>query len=119
MRTGIAANAGSHTFPDTEVAFPYGLKGVDAGTFDPAKPFGRKLVILLGEDDTDANQGVLDQSEPAMLEGRHRLERGQNLFNAARAAAREGRLTFGWEVVTVPKVGHENEKMSAAAADLL
>lgn len=119
MRTGIAANAGSYTFPDTDVAFPYGLKGVDAGAFDPAKAFGRKVVILLGESDTDANQGVLDESPPAMLQGRHRFERGQNLFNAARAAAAEAGLPFAWEVVTVPAVGHENEKMSAAAADLL
>lgn len=115
---GVAANGGSYTFADDDVAFPYGLKGVDAGAFDLAKAFGRKLVILLGENDTDANQGVLDESAPAMRQGRHRLERGQNLFTAARAAASEQGLPFMWDVKVVPGVGHENAKMSAAAAEL-
>ncbi len=116
---GIAANGGSYTFPSEDVAFPYGLKGVDPQVFDPAKAYGRKLVILLGGNDTDAAQGVLDESPPAMQQGRHRLERGRNLFDAARSAASEQGLPFMWDVQTVPDVGHENAKMSAAAAGLL
>lgn len=119
MRTGIAANAGAYTFPDREIAFPYGLKGVDAAAIDLGRSLGRNLVILLGEKDADANQGVLDESPPAMRQGPHRLARGQNLFAAARATAETHGLRFGWSLEIVPGVGHENEKMAAAAADLL
>ena len=119
MRTGIAANAGSYTFPDREIAFPYGLKGVDAAAIDLARSFGRNVIILLGEKDDDANQGVLDESQPAMRQGPHRLARGQNLFETARTTAAAHGLRFEWRLKIVPGVGHENQKMAAAAADLL
>ena len=119
LRTGIAANAGAYTFPDRDIAFPYGLKGVDPAAIDPGKSFGRNVIILLGENDADANQGVLDESPPAMRQGPHRLARGQNLFEAARAMAAENGLPFEWRLEIVPGVGHENQKMAAAAADLL
>lgn len=119
MRTGIAANAGAYTFPDRDIAFPYGLKGVDAAAIDLENAFGRNVIILLGENDADANQGVLDESQPAMRQGPHRLERGQNLFEAARAMAADNGLPFEWRLKVVPGVGHENQKMAAAAADLL
>ena len=119
LRTGIAANPGSYTFPDAAIQFPYGLKGVDASAIDLGAAFRRKVIILLGEKDADANQGVLDQSQPAMQQGPHRLARGQAVFAAARAAAAAQGLPFEWRLEIVPGVGHENQKMAAAAADLL
>jgi pimeloyl-ACP methyl ester carboxylesterase len=119
LRTGIAANPGSYTFPASDIRFPYGLKGVDASAIDLGAAFRRKVIILLGEKDADADQGVLDQSEPAMQQGPHRLARGQAFFAAARAAADAQGLPFEWRVEIVPGVGHENAKMAAAAADLL
>ncbi|MDZ4373198.1 MAG: hypothetical protein U1C74_17485 [Phenylobacterium sp.] len=117
LRLGVAANAGSYTFPDAEAAFPYGLGGVDPAQLDMRKALGRRLVLLLGELDADARQGVLDQSLPAMRQGEHRLERGQNLFEAARALAAKQGLPFAWEIRTIPGVGHDPSRMAAAAAD--
>lgn len=119
LRTGIAANAGSYTFPEDDVAFPYGLRGVDASAIDLATAFRRNIIVLVGEKDADANQGVLDDSPPAMLQGPHRLARGKNFFDAARQAAGAQGLPFEWQLVIVPGVGHENQKMAVAAADLL
>ncbi|HOY77040.1 MAG TPA: hypothetical protein PLN33_04495 [Hyphomonadaceae bacterium] len=119
LRTGIAANSGSYTFPDADINFPYGLKGVDTSAIDMGAAFRRKLIILLGEKDADTKQGVLDQSQPAMQQGPHRLARGQAFFAAAHAAAAAQGLPFEWRIEIVPGVGHENRKMAAAAADLL
>lgn len=119
LRTGIAANPGSYTFPDAGISFPYGLKGVDASAIDLGAAFRRQIIILLGEKDMDANQGVLDVSQLAMQQGPHRLARGHTFFAAARAAATEQGLSFEWRIEIVPGVGHENRKMAAAAADLL
>lgn len=118
LRTGVAANAGSYTFPDATIAFPYGLKDVPASALDPARSYAKRLVVLLGDQDTSAEQGVLDQSKPAMLQGQHRFERGGRFFEAARERAAEQKLDFAWELVIVPGVGHDYRKMSEAAADL-
>ena len=119
LRTGIAANPGAYVFPDSEVAFPYGLKGVDPSSVDLATAFSRNVVLLLGEQDADANQGVLDESAAAMRQGPHRLARGRNFYAAASSLAQERGLPFEWRLQVVPGVGHENQKMAAAAAVLL
>lgn len=119
LRTGIAANPGVYVFPDSEIDFPYGLRGVDSSAIDLATAFSRHVVILLGENDADANQGVLDESPPAMHQGPHRLARGQNFYAAASSLAQERGLPFEWRLQVVPGVGHESQKMAAAAAELL
>ena len=119
LRTGIAANPGAYVFPDSEVAFPYGLKGVDPSSVDLATAFSRNVVLLLGEQDADANQGVLDESAAAMRQGPHRLARGRNFYAAASSVAERRGLPFEWRLQIVPDVGHENQKMAAAAAVLL
>ena len=117
MRTGIAANADAYTFPDREIAFPYGLKRVDAAATDLASSFGHNLIILLGEKDADANQGMLDESPPAMRQGPHRLAWGQNPYEAAHAMAAENGRPFEWRLEIVPGVGHEDQKMAAAFSE--
>ena len=116
LRTGIVANPGVYLFPDSEVSFPYGLKGVDPSAVDLATAFSRDVVLLLGEKDADANQGVLDESPAAMRQGPHRLARGQNFYAAASSMAAAQGLPFEWRLQIVPGVGHEKQKMAAAAA---
>lgn len=115
IRRAIAANAGSYTFIDEAVSYPYGLKSVP---HDMPKSLGTDLVILLGEQDNTATQGRLDTSSRAMAQGEHRLQRGTAFFNSAQEYAAENGLPSNWSLEIVPGVGHDYRKMSDAAASL-
>lgn len=114
--TAIAANAGAYTFPDASMTYPYGMDGMDS---DLDAALGKRLVVLLGERDTQASQGRLDQSAPAMAQGTHRLARGRRFFEVALQQAATRGVVPAWELHVVPGAGHEYRKMSEAAADLL
>ena len=115
IRRAIAANAGTYAFPDDDIDFPYGVKGVSS---DRGEAYAKHLIILLGENDTDAEQGRLDQSARAMDQGEHRLARGMKFHAAAQADAEQRSLLFNWQVSTVPDVGHDFRRMSEAAGEL-
>lgn len=110
----VAANPGYYTFP-SRAAYPYGLKGTPLAGGPDSAAFGRDFVLLLGEADTDRNDPDLRKTPSADAQGRTRFERGQNFFRAATEAARQAHAAFRWRLVTVPKVGHSNEKMAPAA----
>lgn len=116
IKTAIAANAGTYSFMDDMMPYPYGLATVHK---DLQGSFAKHLVVLLGELDNNAQQGRLDQTGNAMEQGTNRLERGTNFFHSSQqVAARQG-LYFNWQIQLVPDVGHEYKRMSEAAAKLL
>ena len=58
-------------------------------------------------------------SDGAMKQGEQRLERGENFFKAATAAAQALGVPLAWDLVEVPDAVHDGEHMSTAAADML
>lgn len=117
--TAIAANAGTYTFPESNVDYPYGLNGLERDSVSLQQSFAARLVILLGELDNTADQGILDQSSKAMAQGDHRLDRGKHLFSASKNLAEVNGYGFNWELHTVPGVGHNFREMSDNAARIL
>jgi pimeloyl-ACP methyl ester carboxylesterase len=107
----ISANAGWYTFPDDAVNFPYGLKNAPPNAVASCTAYGRKLTVLLGEEDNDPNHHQLSKSAGAMAQGPQRLAREKD------AASRKCR--FAWDLQTVPGAAHEQAKMAAASARLL
>jgi hypothetical protein len=119
IRIAIAANAGWYTMPTDSIEFPYGLKDSGTDINKIVASFGKNLIILLGEKDTDENHKYLRKTPEAMLQGKHRLERGQSFYETAKKSAKEQRCQFKWKLKTVPSVGHSNSKMAAYAAKFL
>ncbi len=115
----VAANAGWYTMPDFTAAFPYGLKDSGVTPEDLNLALGKKLLIALGENDTDPNDRVLNRSARAMQQGAVRLERGRNFFRQAEQAAARLDAPFHWRLMTVPGAGHQNSAMTQAVAPLL
>ncbi|MBV1696392.1 MAG: hypothetical protein KGP27_18175 [Hyphomicrobiales bacterium] len=111
----VAANAGWYTMPDWNTPFPYGLAGSDVGEAALRTMLSRQVVIMLGEKDNDPNHRFLRRTAEANAQGAHRLERGRAFFDAAKAEAERLGVPFNWRLVTVPGVGHSNEKMAASA----
>ncbi len=118
--TAVAANTGWYTMPTFGGRrFPYGLKG-SAGTPETLKrALGNRLVLLLGEQDTDAEDPFLRQSKGARRQGKNRFERGQAFYAAASHEAAGLGVTLNWTLETVPGAAHFDQLMMPVAARAL
>ncbi|MBP7825804.1 MAG: hypothetical protein KA236_04550 [Verrucomicrobia bacterium] len=115
----VAANPGYYTMPTFEKNFPYGFKESPMTDERLRRAFSRPLIILLGDQDTDPDAANLNRSAEAMAQGRHRFERGQHFYAAAKKLAAERAMPCQWQMKVVPGVGHSNAGMTAEAAKIL
>ncbi|MGQ0574048.1 MAG: hypothetical protein ACT4RN_07560 [Pseudonocardia sp.] len=118
-RVAVAANAGWYTLPDESVAFPHGLDGVPLAPGELAPAFASNLVVVVGADDNDPDDGSLRRDEQTDRQGEHRLARGLNFFEVARASAAEEGHEFRWRLQVVPGLAHDHGGAARAAAPLL
>jgi len=73
------------------------------------------LIILLGENDNDPKLGTFRETELAMKQGAHRLERGSDFYQKSSELAAEKSWVFNWKIDTIKNVGHNYRKMSSQA----
>jgi poly(3-hydroxybutyrate) depolymerase len=112
----IAANSGAYTLARPGERFPYGLDRFPDLEAVQERAFPRRLVVMVGEKDTNVTNAMLLRSEEAMRQGPHRHARGLYFHADAKAEAQRMMLPFNWEAVSVPDVGHSNRGMARAAA---
>lgn len=115
-RAAFVANAGWYTMPDRSIDFPFGLGGVQVTDERLRQVLAMPVVVLLGDQDTDAEHQQLSQTEGAMAQGPHRFARGHSFFEAAQARAEQMNVPFGWSLEIVEGVAHSNKGMAVAAA---
>ena len=120
----IAANAGWYAMPewrkDKKVApFPYSLVDSPAGEKELREALQRRMILMLGEKDSDPNAKSLNQAPGALAQGAGRVERGENFYKAATAAAGELGVKLGWQLHEVPDTAHQGSAMARFAADTL
>ena len=115
-KVAVAANSGWYVMPDFGVAYPYGLGGSGIALSQLAQALARRLVVLLGDDDTDPEHPQLRRTPEAMRQGANRLERGHAFYERARRAAVDMRTPFMWSVQVAPGVAHSNARMAPYAA---
>jgi poly(3-hydroxybutyrate) depolymerase len=115
----VTANAGTYAMPDPAVDFPYGLKGTGVDDAALKALLGFRLTVMAGTADIDATSEHFPKEPPAMLQGGTRYERAHRYIAAARDAATKRGIACAWTIVDVPDVGHDGERMSAAAAPIL
>jgi len=116
----VAANAGFYTLPDHGVGLPFGLGGTPVDEEDLRDAFRSRLILLLGEEDDHREVGgTFLRSPSADAQGAGRLQRGRHFYEAARTRARQLDVELRWTLETVPGVGHDQEGMARAAAELL
>ena len=112
----VVGTPGWYTMPDFNTAWPYGLKHTQTDRAALKKILERDVVLLLGDKDNDPNHPDLSKKAASMVEGPHRVARGQNFFRQAEARANELHANFAWRLQMVPGVAHEPKKMSPTAA---
>lgn len=133
VKQAISANAGWYTmaqYADASYPFswPYSLSNVpdfypatgniDAFPEELLESFlARKMVVLLGEEDTLITNS-LRQTLEANAQGANRFERGNFFFNEAQTEALNRNVSFGWDLQTVPGVGHDANQMATPAAEI-
>src|SRR5690606_42070854 len=105
------------TMLDTDIAFPYGLRNTPVS--DTEHDLGKDVTVLLRENDTGPNHSDLRNPPDTLEQGPHRLARGNYFYNHAKDHASSMSTHFGWSLVTVPGVSHENEDMAQAAVLIL
>lgn len=115
----FSANAGWYSMPDEGVAWPYGLEGLPLDGDDLSHWVSRPMVILLGDQDIDPDDPNLRRTPEADAQGPHRYARGERFAAAGEAQAEALGADYGWHVISVPGVAHDNAGMAIAAAALI
>lgn len=111
----VSANAGSYTLPSAEEEFPFGVAGSAVGDAELKALFGRNLLVLLGDQDTDPSHYQLPMEPGAVRQGPHRFSRGHHYMEVARREARRLGVPLAWQVAPVPGVSHSAKHMAPFA----
>ena len=119
----IAANSGWYSLPvhadGPLFRFPLALDAQITPESTLPGLFAKKLILMLGDRDTDAKHKSLNRTPPAMAQGEHRFARGQNFYRLSKAQSEIRGVPFNWKLVVVPGVAHSDEGMSEAAVKFL
>lgn len=116
----LAANSGWYTVPTFDDEFPYGLANSALTPAAIEASFAEKLVVFLGErDDENEVRGDLVRTPEVDVQGISRIARGRYFHDRAVQTAKELGVELEWELEIVPDVGHDMQRMSAAAAAYL
>ncbi|HVH80390.1 MAG TPA: hypothetical protein VM782_13430 [Stellaceae bacterium] len=112
----IAANCGWYMRPELDLDYPDGVGGIGLTETDLRRYLGQRLVILLGDADTDPNAHDLPRNEAAMVQGPHRVARGLWHFDYCRGIAERLDTRFGWRMELIPGAVHVDQAIFDAAA---
>jgi hypothetical protein len=113
LDVAVCSNAGWYTVPENSVSFPYGIQNGQLPLSDLNTAFSKKLIVHLGQNDTDPNAPGLRRNDVVdNQQGIHRLERGQYFFNTSQNEAQSQNATFNWEKHEVPNIGHDPQLMA-------
>lgn len=120
----VAGNPGWYALPEwrkekSESAYPHSLVGSKSGEAQVRQALAKRLLVLVGEKDSDPDDESLNKSDGAMKQGATRVERGENFFKAANRLAGELGVALAWQYIEVPETAHDSAAMSRAAAETI
>jgi hypothetical protein len=115
----VASNSGMYMLPDLTVDYPIGMGGLGLDESYQRRYFARRLIILLGDADTDSAAPDLPRNETAMAQGPHRLARGFWHFGHCKKVAERLGVQLGWKLEIVPGAGHVGQQIFNRAANIL
>jgi hypothetical protein len=99
--------------------YPYSLVGSKSGADDVKRALARRFILIVGDKDDAADPEGLDKGAGAMKQGEGRVDRGENFFKAATAAAGELGVPFTWELDEAPANAQDGGELSKLAARIL
>lgn len=114
----VAANAGWYMTTDANQPFPAGLGGLRTDQAVMKRFYECRLVLLLGDADTDETEAGLPQYPGAIAQGSNRLARGQFYYAAMQRRAAQLGTGFRWRLSIAPGIGHADDQVAGPAADI-
>lgn len=115
----VPAASGWYTVPDTAITFPYGIDEAPVDLLSLYELFGRRVHVLVGEDDDDPSSAGLRHNSQADAQGLNRVDRAIHFYNRSGEIASVAKQTFRWRFHLVPDVAHEYAGNGVFAMDLL
>jgi cysteinyl-tRNA synthetase len=117
-RFDVAAgsNSGWYTLPDRNEPYPNGIADLDITDEDIANVYSKKVVVVVGELDTDPNSYQLKHNEWTDAQGNNRYERALFYHDHMQADAAARGVPFNWDLIVVEDVEHPAELMAHATA---
>lgn len=119
VEKAVAANPAFVTLPDYEIDYPFGIKNVLVSDSMIKKWFNSGLAIFLGAYDTGPRTKPLSNGPMAKAQGPNCLSRGRLLYNEAKEEAKKRKSNFNWDLIIVPRVGHDNRLIAPYAKTYL
>jgi hypothetical protein len=109
----VCSNSGWYTVPEYSVNFPYGLQEGQLPNATLTAAFLKKLIIHLGQNDTDPNSsGLRHNTVVDNQQGLNRYVRGNYFFTTSQTTAQTMSVPFNWEKHEVPAVNHDAQAMA-------
>lgn len=108
----VIANPSTYVWPDLEEDAPYGFDRIDDDILEDEllrAYLAAPVTVFLGTIDTGDEDLVTNR--PARRQGANRLERGLNVFEAARRTAQNKGWPFNWRLVKADGIGHAGGQM--------
>jgi hypothetical protein len=117
-RFDVAAgsNGGWYTLPTRDEPYPHGIKDLELSDAGIEHAYGKKVVTVVGADDTDPNSYELTHDTFSDAQGENRRERALFYHGHMRADAAARRVPFNWDILVVEGVGHSATLMAHATA---
>ena len=119
LRAPSAPTPAAYAMPDLEVAWPFGLGDTDLDQASLGALLEFPLTVMTGTNDTKTTGRFFPKGPRSMRQGAQRHERAHNYVRAGRGRSQTFRTRCAWTVIDVPGVGHDGERMSAAAAPVV
>lgn len=119
VHAAVASNSGAYMVPDLMRDYPIGMGGLDLNEGNLRRYLGRRLTLLIGSLDTDANAHDLPRWDDAAAQGPHRLARGQWYFEHCSNLAHRLDSPLNWDMEVVEGAAHISPLIYARASDLL
>ena len=119
VERAIIGSPGWYTFPDRNMAFPYGIKDVGRITDEHLKAcFAKDIVVQVSKADS-VREWFLRKTPEADLQGQNRYERGITFFRHVEELCRRNKWPLRWRQTVVEHIGHNSVEMGMESLPLL
>ena len=119
VAVAVSANAGTYAMPDLATPWPFGLGETDVDADALRALLAFRITVMAGTEDVATTGRFFPKGPRSMRQGATRYERAHNYVRSGHAAAAALQTICAWRVIDVPGVGHDGERMAAAAAPIV
>jgi hypothetical protein len=116
FEVAAGSNSGWYTLPMRDELYPNGIGDLDITDEEIEQVYSKKVVVVVGELDTDPNSYQLKHNEFTDAQGLNRYERALFYYDYMQADAAARGVPFNWDLIVVEDVEHPAELMAHATA---